>query len=72
MEHNEYNTFLKPELPFLLHYMIEGENRYDYNWFKSEDEMINVINEMCSLYGENFYIEDIIEIGSVREVKVEE
>lgn len=61
---NEYNTFLKPERPFLLIYTDNDE--VSYAWLESEEELRQVIEEVTS-YG--CKIQDAIEIGSIREIK---
>ena len=73
MKHNEFNTFLKPDFPFLLHYSIMREyEEFGWKWFKSENELISVINEMRKTSGDKFHIEDVMEVGSVREIEVSE
>jgi len=68
------NIFLKPERPFLLHYHIQHSDTSDdwgWSWFEDEDEMLEVINEMKENLGNKYLVEDIMEIGSIRDIKIE-
>lgn len=60
---NKYNTFLRPERPFLLIYT--DDDVVSYAWLETESELQDVIAEVKS-YG--CEICDAIEIGSSREI----
>lgn len=61
---NKY--FAKPENPFLLIYEID--NRISYIWVETEEEIIDIINELEEYHKGEFIIQDCIEIGSAREI----
>jgi hypothetical protein len=70
MEDNDMNTdniFLKPEKPFLL-IAEDKDGEVSYSWLETEEELIEVAAELKS---EGLTITDSIEIGSVRDIKVQ-
>lgn len=58
------NIFTKPERPFLLIYE-DMEHNVSYNWLETEEELLEVAQEIRDSSGK---IIDSIEIGSSREV----
>ena len=66
-EYNKYNMFLKPERPYLLIYT--DNDVVSYSWLETEEDMKELIKEVKS-YG--CEIADAIEIGSCREINIQE
>lgn len=62
------NIFIKPDRPFLLIYT-DDNDEVSYLWTESEEELMEVIAEVTS-YG--CKIQDAIEIGSCRDIKIDE
>lgn len=57
--------FLQPEKPFLLIYT--RNDSVNYAWFEKEEDLQELITEIQSYGGK---IEDAVEIGSCREIKI--
>lgn len=62
------NIFTKPEKPFLLIYT-DTDDVVSYAWLETEDDLLEVIEEVK---GYGCSIVDAIEIGSCRDVIIEE
>lgn len=60
--------FLKPEKPFMLIYENE-DNELSISWLETEDDLLKVVEEV-KRYG--CKIVDAVEIGSCRDVKIDE
>lgn len=65
-EANEFNTFLKPEKPFLIHWE-DSEGNGGWSWIETEEVAMNIVNEMKS---GGLEIKDLVEVGSMREIKL--
>lgn len=66
------NLFISPEKPFLLFYKIYSKSTYA--WFETKEEMQEMIDKFTINFNGsdyNFVIQDVFEIGSLREVKMD-
>ena len=70
-EYDKYNMFLRPERPFLILCHLENKDCNDckYIWMDTEEEVKDWI-EGCKKDFDNFVLDDVFEIGSIREVKL--
>lgn len=62
------DLFLKPERPFMLIYESKGDGT-SVAWMETEDDLLEVIEEVK---GYGCEIVDAIEIGSYREVNIDD
>ena len=67
--HDEFNTFVKPEKPFLVFYTVDDVEFYV--WLKNEGEVKQFVDERVKMYSDRFVIIDGIEIGSLRTLYLE-
>ena len=71
-ERNEFNTFTKPEKPFLLLYETNDKRGVSGNWqwLQTEEEAQELVDELRKEFGDKLDIVDCIEIHSNRAVEI--